>query len=204
MDSSSGQPTSMTSITSGGPSGPLRRPTKPAFLTWLRTIARFKTRNDAGQWCRSDPSRAFTTPRTIIGLPRYNQFFTIFRRRGTRARGSDGVSAGRGACGIEEGCKNTTCTSVDLNGPDLAYEQKQAELRPILLIFGPPCLFDLHGAGRRTTKAEPAAFGGDPDRADVSSGGRVDCCCVAMSVDFWLKSDSGRSGCALGLEERDP
>jgi HAE1 family hydrophobic/amphiphilic exporter-1 len=99
-------------------------------------IARFKTRNDAGQMVPVGSVARFRDTSGPYRLPRYNQF------PATELQGSaaPGVSSGTALAAMEELAAQRLPQGVGFEWTDLAYEQKQAG-NSTILIFGASVLF---------------------------------------------------------------
>jgi len=106
------------------------------FRMTAADIARFKTRNDAGQMV---PVGSVARVRDTSGpyrLPRYNQF-PAAEVQGSAA---PGISSGTALAAMEELAAQRLPQGVGFEWTDLAYEQKQAG-NSTILIFGASVLF---------------------------------------------------------------
>src|SRR5258705_6851409 len=106
------------------------------FRMTAADIARFKTRNDAGQMV---PVGSVARFRDISGpyrLPRYNQFPAAEVQGSAAPR----VSSGTALAAMEEVAAQRLPQGVGFEWTDLAYEQKQAG-NSTILIFGASVLF---------------------------------------------------------------
>jgi multidrug efflux pump subunit AcrB len=154
------------------------------FRMTAADIARFKTRNDAGQMVPIGSVASFHDTSGPYRLPRYNQF-PAAEVQGSAA---PGISSGTALAAMEELAAQRLPQGVGFEWTDLGYLQRLRAL----------CL---HGAGGAIRKLESAAFG-DPDRADVSAGGRVRTAAAWHERRHSSSNRIRRSGRA-GLEERD-
>jgi HAE1 family hydrophobic/amphiphilic exporter-1 len=99
-------------------------------------IARFKTRNDAGQMMPIGSVARFHDTSGPYRMPRYNQF-PAAEVQGSAA---PGVSSGSALAAMEELAAQRLPQGVGFEWTDLAYEQKQAG-NSTILIFGASVLF---------------------------------------------------------------
>jgi len=99
-------------------------------------IARFKTRNDAGQMVPIGSVASFHDTSGPYRMPRYNQF-PAAEVQGSAA---PGVSSGTALAAMEELAAQRLPQGVGFEWTDLAYEQKQAG-NSTILIFGASVLF---------------------------------------------------------------
>jgi HAE1 family hydrophobic/amphiphilic exporter-1 len=106
------------------------------FRMTAADIARFKTRNDAGQMVPVGSVARFHDTSGPYRLPRYNQF-PAAEVQGSAA---PGVSSGTALAAMEELAAQRLPQGVGFEWTDLAYEQKQAG-NSTILIFGASVLF---------------------------------------------------------------
>jgi len=99
-------------------------------------IARFKTRNDAGQMMPIGSVARFHDTSGPYRMPRYNQF-PAAEVQGSAA---PGVSSGSALAAMEELAAQRLPQGVGFEWTDLAYEQRQAG-NSTILIFGASVLF---------------------------------------------------------------
>ena len=99
-------------------------------------LARFKTRNDAGQMVPIGSVVSFHDTSGPYRMPRYNQF-PAAEVQGSAAAG---VSSGTALAAMEELAARRLPQGVGFEWTDLAYEQKQAG-NSTILIFGASVLF---------------------------------------------------------------
>jgi HAE1 family hydrophobic/amphiphilic exporter-1 len=106
------------------------------FRLTAADIARFKTRNDAGQMVPIGSIARFHDTSGPYRLPRYNQF-PAAEIQGSAA---PGVSSGTALAAMEELAARRLPQGVGFEWTDLAYEQKQAG-NSAIFIFGASVLF---------------------------------------------------------------
>jgi hydrophobe/amphiphile efflux-1 (HAE1) family protein len=106
------------------------------FRMTAADIARFKTRNDAGQMVPVGSVARFRDTSGPYRLPHYNQF-PAAEVQGSAA---PGVSSGTALAAMEELAAQRLPQGVGFEWTDLAYEQKQAG-NSTILIFGASVLF---------------------------------------------------------------
>jgi multidrug efflux pump subunit AcrB len=106
------------------------------FRMTAADIARFKTRNDAGQMVPVGSVARFRDTSGPYRLPRYNQF-PAAEVQGSAA---PGISSGTALAAMEELAAQRLPKGVGFEWTDLAYEQKQAG-NSTILIFGASVLF---------------------------------------------------------------
>jgi hydrophobe/amphiphile efflux-1 (HAE1) family protein len=106
------------------------------FRMTAADIARFKTRNDAGQMVPIGSVASFHDTSGPYRLPRYNQF-PAAEVQGSAA---PGISSGTALATMEELAAQRLPQGVGFEWTDLAYEQKEAG-NSTIVIFGASVLF---------------------------------------------------------------